>query len=126
MIQQAFALWDGVRSTNAPWSLQDIEKFTKRCIEINVPIEKFRKEKAIPNDNDTYQNVVVFTNKWHVNYCTEAMQRLMEDLHLELEKVSGRAETIATEIRRYLGANMDGYVQQGERYKRFKKTVWKI
>jgi hypothetical protein len=126
MIQQAFALWDDVQRTNDPWSLRDIEKFTEQCIVINVPIEKFRKDKAIHNDNDTYQNVFVFTNKWHVNYCTEAMQRLMEDLRKELEKVSGRAETIATEIRRYLGANMDGYVQQGERYKQFKKTVWEI
>lgn len=126
MIQQVFALWDNVRSTNDPWRLRDIEKFTKRCIEISVPIEKFRQEKFIPNDNDTYQNVIVFTNKWHVNHCTEAMQRLMEDLRKELEKVNGRAETVATEIRRYLGANMDSYVQQGERYGQFKKAVWEI
>ncbi len=127
MIKQAFALWDDVRSTNDPWHLRDIEKFANRCIEINEPIETFRREKfkdADKGNEDKYQNVIVFTNKWHVNYCTEAMQRLMEDLHKELVKIGDRAEVIATEMRRYLGANMDGYVQQGERYLELKKAVW--
>jgi len=126
MIKQALSFWDDVQIKNAPWTLQEIEKFTKRCIEINEPIKNFRKEKAIPNDDETYQNVTVFTNKWHANWCIEGMHRLMEDLRKELEKISGRAETVATEIRRYLGANMDGYVQQGERYRQFKKAVWEI